>query len=134
MITPFRNEYLDKECPVEVYRNTSRKGVVYSIRQDGIVRAHADELFLVNAEFIVREAGRKRVKRTGTKNVHAWVRGELATFVKPDKYDKRALHQVKYDPRKLKTFVKVKTGKAIKEAPAVSLTSKGVFAFGAVNL
>lgn len=131
MITPYRYGHLDRDSPVEVYRNTNKKGVIYSIRQGGYVVAHADELFLVNAEFIVRDSGRKRVKKSGRKNVHAWVRGEIAMLVKPEK---GRMHQVTYNPRKNKQFVRVKTGKPITEARGVALTKQGVFVDNTVQL
>jgi len=58
---------------VDVYFNVTRK--VFSIRQDGIVIAHRSNLFLTHSKFIVRESGQKRVRETGHKNVHAFVRG-----------------------------------------------------------
>ncbi len=58
---------------VDVYFNVTRK--VFSIRQDGIVIAHRSKLFLTHSKFIVRESGQKRVRETGHKNVHAFVRG-----------------------------------------------------------
>ena len=58
---------------VDVYFNVTKK--VFSIRQDGIVIAHRSNLFLTHSKFIVRESGQKRVRETGHKNVHAFVRG-----------------------------------------------------------
>ena len=62
-----------KDIEVDVYFNVTRK--VISIRQDGIVIAHRSNLFLTHSKFIVRESGQKRVRETGHKNVHAFVRG-----------------------------------------------------------
>ena len=62
-----------KDIEVDVYFNVTRK--VFSIRQDGIVIAHRSNLFLTHSKFIVRESGQKRVRETGHKNVHAFVRG-----------------------------------------------------------
>ena len=61
------------DIEVDVYFNVTRK--VFSIRQDGIVIAHRSNLFLTHSKFIVRESGQKRVRETGHKNVHAFVRG-----------------------------------------------------------
>ena len=62
-----------EKMEVDVYFNVTRK--VFSIRQDGIVIAHRSNLFLTHSKFIVRESGQKRVRETGHKNVHAFVRG-----------------------------------------------------------
>ena len=62
-----------EDIEVDVYFNVTRK--VFSIRQDGIVIAHRIYLFLTHSKFIVRESGQKRVRETGHKNVHAFVRG-----------------------------------------------------------
>ena len=62
-----------------VYFNLHKK--VFSIKLRGKVREHTDwAIVLPNAEkveFVVSEAGRQRVLRTGKKNVHAQVQGWL---------------------------------------------------------
>jgi hypothetical protein len=64
---------------VKVYRNL-HKGC-YSIQYKGRVVAHADEVLIREPVFRVQPAGRKRVLRTKKKNVHAFVVGELISFV-----------------------------------------------------
>lgn len=130
MIVPYNYNHVDPKEPVEVYRNLKKKGVWYSIRQHGYVVAHADELCLVNAEFIVQKAGNKRARK-GPKNVHAWIRGELASFVIPEK---SKFFQVAYDPKKYDSFVRLKTGKPVKEGRLVCVFDKGVFVDNSVNL
>lgn len=61
--------------PVKVYRNLHRK--CYSIMQGGLVVAYATQLCLADVTFVVNEAGRQRVLRTGRKNVHAFAIGRL---------------------------------------------------------
>lgn len=65
---------------VEVYWNLTRN--CWSIRDvaTGRIHAHADKVSVRGAQFIVQPAGRKRVLREQKKNVHAFVRGELAVF------------------------------------------------------
>lgn len=67
---------------VDVYRNLHED--CYSIRsrdtdsdEYGNVIGHADGVLLRDAEFVVQEAGQAKCRETGTKNVHAVVRGEL---------------------------------------------------------
>lgn len=134
MITPYINrmQNLDFRKPVEVYRNVNKKGVVYSIRQDGCVVAHADEVILLNAEFIVQKVGSKKVKKTGKKNVHAWVRGDIVkTRVKPDTNKLKA--KVVYNPRKNDSFVTKGDKLIVKSAPLVILNGEGVFVDNSVN-
>lgn len=134
MIIPYKNRMddLDFGAPVEVYRNVNKKGVVYSIRQFGYVVAHATEVILLNAEFIVKQSGRKRVKKTGRKNVHAWVKGDIVKErVKPDNGRLRA--RVMYNPKKNDTFVLKGDKLMIRTAPLVILNQEGVFVDSGVN-
>jgi hypothetical protein len=131
MITPYQYREIEDEYPVEVYRNVTKKGVVYSIRQHGLVVAHATEVNLVNAEFIVKQAGRKRVKKTGTKNVHAFVRGELIRTRGPASGHQ---FQVVYNPKRYREFRRQDLRKPIKEAKFVVLNRSGVWADNYANL
>ena len=72
---------------VDVYRNLHQK--CFSIRSRekdtyGKVIARAQNVAVRNAKFVVQPAGREKVVRTGTKNVHAFVRGDLVTDVSPE--------------------------------------------------
>ncbi|RWM84294.1 hypothetical protein [Mesorhizobium sp.] len=65
---------------VEVYWNFNRK--CYSVRalegpSKGRVIGHRERVNIHNAKFVVRKAGRDRVRREKRKNVHAFVRGDL---------------------------------------------------------
>lgn len=135
MITPYYNRMfdLDYKEPVEVYRNVNKKGVMYSIRQGGYVVAHATEVILLNAEFIVKEAGQKRVRKTKRKNVHAWVRGDLVKKLEPSENNKiRA--KVIYNPKKHDNFVLKNNKLTIKNAAMVILNGKGVFVDNSVGM
>ena len=92
-----------EDIEVDVYFNVTRK--VFSIRQDGIVIAHRSNLFLTHSKFIVRESGQKRVRETGHKNVHAFVRGmwdqkEYHTFK-----DLLLWRRVSYNPKRDNFFM-----------------------------
>lgn len=131
MITPYQYREIDPDARVEVYRNVTKKGVVYSIRQFGYVVAHAIEVNIVNAEFVVKQSGRKRVKKTGTKNVHAFVRGELIRSRGPISGHQ---FQVVYNPKRYREFRRMDLRKPIKEAKFVVLGQEGVWANNYVNL
>jgi hypothetical protein len=66
-------QYIDKTKPVYVYRNLHKQCL--SVRQDGIVMCHAENVVLMDCEFKVNEKGRDRVREDKQKNVHAGVKG-----------------------------------------------------------
>lgn len=72
---------------VDVYRNLNQK--CFSIRSReketyGKVIARAQSVAVRNVKFVVQPAGRDRVLKTGVKNVHAFIRGDLVTDVSPE--------------------------------------------------
>ena len=71
----YKGRKVNKNKPVQVYRNLTKK--CYSIRQNGQVVAHSDKLCLSDAKFIVNEKGRDKVRKTGRKQVHAWLFGMI---------------------------------------------------------
>lgn len=97
MITPHKHRTIDTAKPVKVYWNLHRD--CYSIQQDGLVVAHAEQIDLRDVRFKVSEAGRQRVLRERKKNVHAFVIGYLDD--KPIRYwDVKII----YNPYKYDTF------------------------------
>lgn len=74
-IKSYKRRRVNRDEPVEVYRNLHRRGVVWSVRQRGRVVAHATEIMLSDAAFVVNAAGHRRAKIEQTRNVHAWIRG-----------------------------------------------------------
>lgn len=66
---------LDTSKPVYVYRNLHSG--LWSIRQNGLVVAHASHVYLRDAEFRVGAKGQERVRKEGKKNVHAFVFGYI---------------------------------------------------------
>lgn len=68
---------------VSVYFNLHRK--CFSIRAEegpekGRVVAHADRVILRDVKMVVGQAGNRKVRETGQKNVHAFMRGHLAAL------------------------------------------------------
>ena len=59
----------------DLYWNTRK--ALFSVRSGGLVVDHVASAFVIAPKFVVREAGRQTVIRTGQKNVHAFVRGEV---------------------------------------------------------
>ena len=75
--------YIDPSKKVRVYRNLHKQ--CFSVKQDGLVRCHADHVTLENCHFIVSKAGQKRVRNEGRKNVHAYIEGVLVDTREADK-------------------------------------------------
>ena len=66
-------EHVNFHKKVRVYRNLHKN--CFSVKQDGLVRCHADSVVLSDVKFIVSKAGQKRVRDEKKKNVHAFVEG-----------------------------------------------------------
>jgi hypothetical protein len=109
---------------VEVYRNLRSQCWSIRERSTGKVIAHANHLVLRDATFIVRPGGRERVRQTGHKTVHAFVRGSLTdrdSAVIPDQ-------QVRYNPRRDDTFHV--DGEPVTHAATVVFTGTEVYVEG----
>ena len=65
--------WIDSNKKVRVYRNLHKN--CFSIKQDGIVKCHADNVTLHECKFIISKAGQKRVRDEEKKNVHAFIEG-----------------------------------------------------------
>lgn len=89
----------------EVYWNLHKR--LFSLRQNGRVVAHMGKLCLTDVTFRVQPAGRERVRRTGRKNVHAYVKGDydhvaLLSITDEEMEDARP---ITYNPYKYDSFV-----------------------------
>lgn len=120
IIEPFKGRVVQVGKKTQVYRNLNRKGVYYSLVQDGLVVGHGYDFALNNVDFIVSEAGRQRAIREGRRNVHAKCVGELS-FIKEQVYK-----QLTYNPFKNKTFVDT-DGSEQRGAEMVVFTQHGVY-------
>ena len=117
---------------VDVYRNL-RNGM-WSIknRLTGLVMGWVSECVVQDATLVVQPAGNQRVRDTGRKNVHAFVRGNLqlpygdGIMANMDLYDPVS---ITYDPYEYRTFVRIKDESPIHKAPYVELHRKGVIAY-----
>ncbi len=75
---------------------------------------------LLHCKFIVNEKTRDKIRRTGRKLVHAFIRG----FVFP--LSPRTDAKVFYDPRKVDGFIRVDNGEIIEEAAWARCDETGV--------
>lgn len=78
---PFKGRKLDNTKPVQVYRNLHKGSPKYSVRQNGVVVAHTNSVFLKDCQFVVNEKGRQWTLKNKHKTVHAYVKGFLSDRV-----------------------------------------------------
>ena len=76
-VLPYRGRTIDYARPVQVYRNLRNAPARWSIRQDGLVVAHADRLSLGDVTFPVSARGAARSRSGGRKTVCAFAVGTL---------------------------------------------------------
>jgi hypothetical protein len=70
-------DHIDSTKPVFVYRNLHKKCL--SVRQDGIVKCHAENVVLMDCEFKVSIKGRDHVREKQRKQVHAGIKGMVVS-------------------------------------------------------
>lgn len=114
---------------VFVYKNLHKK--CYSVRalegpKKGRVIAWETNILLKNPEFVVSEAGRKRVLREKRKNVHAGIRGEWIG-TSPFPAVNAGAQRVTYDPYRFNSFVECGNLKPVHEATLASCEPTGVW-------
>ena len=117
---------------VETYFNLHKKCLSY--RPSGGKVQHAHTLLLNNVKFAVQPAGREKVLREKKKNVHAFVRGEVA-FVRPTSADddgdlspanmeRQGYRPITYNPYKYDSFVFADTGEPVYSARQVAIIGR----------
>lgn len=124
----------DDEAPAEesnigkrvmVYYNLHKK--TFSIQYKGLVIAHADYVKLNNVEFRVRQGGKEKVRSEMSKNVHAFVIGDLVDF-KPypstDIPSPSSSKSITYDPYKYDSFVYRDTEEPVTNAREVEMINQ----------
>jgi len=128
---------------VDVYRNLNEDCLSIKSRDTdsddyGTVIGHADLVLLSDVEFIIQESGQEKTRETGTKNVHAVVRGTVEGVDADGEVEWNLmvrmfgndLCNVHYDPFETDTFEimdAVRTeGDTVEEALYASVTEAGV--------
>ena len=88
----------------EVYYNLHKH--LFSIRQAGRVVGHLPTLGLSDVSFHVQPAGQAKVRATGRKNVHAYVKGFYnGNILALGQLAPERLRAITYNPYKFDTFV-----------------------------
>lgn len=121
----------------KVYRNLHNGK--FSIVQDNVVVGHADYVELQNVTFTVSQAGRARVLKEKSKNVHAFVVGDLVyvhgfTSFKGRAFDvqtresEEALRSMfTYNPYKYSSFVDKHSSEPVFKSKRAILTRSSNF-------
>ena len=120
----YKGRYPERGKPVEVYRNIHRGG--YSIRQNGLVVAHASHVRLEKCQMCVNHNGRKKVIESGQKNVHAWIKGTIVDNYS-DGAEGRRLARLTYNPYRDTGFT-LENGSVSLYASYVWLSEDGAYA------
>ena len=127
----YKGRKIDTTKPVKVHRNLHQQN--YSIKQGGLVVAHANDFILQNCKFTVGKAGQARVRKTRQKNVHAHIQGILINeFEGIAATDGIALPEaIRYNPYVNEQFTAQPVGslpRYINEAKVVIFNERGVTA------
>ena len=128
---------------VRVYKNLHKN--CYSIKamegdSKNRVIFHATSICLSNVSFKVYESGRQRVLEKKSKNVHAYVEGEIESIILSNGHTTEypffktidtisQPHRVSYNPYKFNTFVEVDTLQPISSCHYCHLNETGVWCY-----
>ena len=116
--------HIDTARKVFVYKNLHKD--CWSVKQDGLVKAHATEIELWDCAFRVNKAGRERVLKEKRKNVHAGISGYI-DHLGMGAYGSVGV-AVTYNPYNNETFIEKDSQKPIYNSNYAKLKPKQVFA------
>jgi len=107
---------------VMVYYNLHKH--TFSVQKNGLVVLHADYVKLQDVEFRVRQGGKEKVRKEKSKNVHAFVIGNLIDYCQypcDDIPEEPTGDIVTYNPYKYDTFVYKETEEPVTYATEVDM-------------
>jgi len=114
---------IDFSKKVFVYKNLHKD--CWSIKQNGLVKAHANSIRLWDCSFQVNQKGREKVLKEKRKNVHAGIKGFIDQACV---LDLNEAPSITYNPYKYETFVNKETEEPIFYAIFAKLFEGGVVA------
>lgn len=112
---------IDYSKKVFVYKNLHKD--CWSIKQDGLVKAHSEEVRMWDCAFQVNAKGRQKVLDEQRKNVHAGIKG----YIDNDQQVPSGV-EVTYNPYKYDSFVDKTTELPIYSSQFTTLTKHKVVA------
>ena len=111
---------IDFSRKVFVYKNLHKD--CWSVKQDGLVKAHADKLEMWDCSFRVNQKGREKVLKEKRKNVHAGILGRVDDIGGTIMIGT----EVTYNPYKYNSFVDKNTESPVYYSGFVTLTHNKV--------
>ena len=111
---------IDIKRKVFVYKNLHKD--CWSIKQDGLVKAHTHDLEMWDCAFHVNAKGRAKVLEEKRKNVHAGVKG----YIDDTNCELKIGTEVTYNPYKYDSFVDKTTEEPVYFSPFAKLSHKQV--------
>ena len=120
--------HIDTTRKVFVYKNLHKD--CWSIKQDGLVKAHTHDLEMWDCAFYVNAKGRAKVLETKHKNVHAGIKGYIDDHgVSAIEYPlTKDWNSVTYNPYKYDSFVDKTTEEPIYYSQFSRLSQRQVLA------
>ena len=115
---------IDHKRKVFVYKNLHQD--CWSVKQDGLVKAHTTEINLWDCAFQVNARGRQKVLDEQRKNVHAGINGYIDEL-DLDLGDNAV--EVTYNPYKYDSFVDKATESPIYSMEVAKLTQNKLIAY-----
>ena len=112
---------IDYSKKVFVYKNLHKD--CWSVKQDGLVKAHTEEVRMWDCAFQVNAKGRQKVLDEQRKNVHAGIKG----YIDNDQQVPSGV-EVTYNPYKYDSFVDKATELPIYSSLFTTLTKNKVVA------
>ncbi len=116
-------KYIDPTRPIRCYRNLHNNCI--SIKQQGIVRCHADRVSLEICRFIISKSGQLRVRKEKKKNVHAYIQGFVFDPTWPDAPEPVDWRTAYYNPYTTDYWKDSESGKPLTSANIVSVEIDG---------
>ena len=112
--------HIDTSRKVFVYKNLHKD--CWSIKQDGLVKAHTHDLEMWDCAFYVNAKGRAKVLEEKRKNVHAGIKGYIDNFHGVDPVELNTA--VTYNPYKYDSFVDRTTKEPVYYSQFAKLSQK----------
>ena len=112
---------IDESRKVFVYKNLHKD--CWSIKQDGLVKAHTTDLCLFDCSFRVNKKGREKVLEQKRKNVHAGISGYID--MQDPEYPSVA-PLATYNPYKYTSFVRIDNKEPVFWSSSVRMTKNKV--------
>jgi len=125
MFYPRENRTVEHGQLVQVYRNLHNGFFSIRDKKTQLVLGYSHFIVLDNVTFRVQNGARARVKKTGSRNVHAFAEGTLRHCQKV--VDDKRKREISYDPFATNDFYFVDTKEEVVSVPVLSCRNEKVY-------